>query len=278
MTFLHPRYWFTWIGLGMLRLVSALPWSIVAALSNGLGILLYHLSGSRKEIARKNLRTCFPDWSNDQVEKVVRKSFKLSGQAALLTGLAWWAPKKRFRSLVECDASLVDEYRAQGKNIILLTPHFLGLEAAGVYLSMDRPITNIYQYTKNALIHHFVREKRSRFGAQLVERKEPLRRMLKLIKGGTPLYYLPDQDAGRKGRFVPFFGVQASTFDLLGKMVRMTDSVVIPCSAEIRESGKGLRISFQEPLKNFPTGDDDLDTETMNKVMEAMIQNMRLFT
>jgi len=74
-----------------------------------------------------------------------------------------------------------------------------------------------------------VKRGRVRFGGILVERKEPLRKLIKLIRQGNPFYYLPDQDAGRKGVFVPFFHEQASTIPMLGKFASMGNAVVIPC-------------------------------------------------
>lgn len=273
-TFFLPQYWLTWFGLGLLRLISSLPWPMVAKISDGLGAILYKLAGSRREIARKNIRSCFPELEESEVSVTLLRSFQLSLQAALFTGVGWWASESRYKKLIECDASSIDELIKQGKNVIVLTPHFMGLETAGIYLSIDRQFMTMYQYTKNALVHYFVRQKRSRFGGGLVERKEPLRKMLKLLKSGVPLYYLPDQDAGKKGMFVPFFGIQASTFDMLGKLVKLTDAVVVPCSVEIKEKGQGMCIRFHEPLVEFPTKDDYHDVALMNQKIEELVAQM----
>lgn len=272
--YISPKYWPTWFGLCLLRMLSSLPWRCVAVLSDCLGSLVYVCFASRRRIAAKNISSCFPEWSLERVDATVKRSFQLGVQAAFFTGIGWWAPEKRYQSLVECDASLLDEHMTAGKNVIVLTPHFMGLETAGIFLSINRRFMTMYQYAKNALINHKVVTKRGRFGGELVERKEPLRKMLKLVKSGMPLYYLPDQDAGRKGRFAPFFGVPASTFDMLGKMVKLTDAVVIPCTVEIREKGQGIRIKFYPPLLDFPTSDDDLDVARMNKEIETLIRKM----
>jgi len=251
-----------------------MPWRVVAGLSDCLGSLVYYCYGSRRRIAVNNVSVCFPDWQTEQVNLTVKRSFQLGVQAAFFTGIGWWASKSRYKALVECDTSVLDNYIASGRNVIVLTPHFMGLETAGIFLSIDRRFMTMYQYAKNALIHRYVVTKRGRFGGELVERKEPLRKMLKLVKSGMPLYYLPDQDAGRKGRFSPFFGVQASTFDMLGKMAKLTDAVVIPCTVEIRRKGKGMRVQFYPPIEQFPSGDDDQDVLKMNQEIESLIKKM----
>ncbi len=267
-----PKYWPTWLGLLLLRLISSLPWRVVAWVSDGIGFLIYHGYKSRREIAEKNISTCFPEWTKEKVQITAKRSFQLATQAMFFTGVAWWASEKRYQSLVEFDSKLLDEHTSSGKNVIVLTPHFVGLEAAGVFMSIDRPYMTMYQYAKNALVHHHVVTKRARFNGYLVERKEPLRRMLKLLKQKIPLYYLPDQDAGRKGLFVPFFGVQASSFDMLGKMAKLSKAIVIPCSVEIQQRGKGIKIRLYPPLKDFPTGDDMNDTLLQNQTVENLIK------
>jgi len=272
--FFLPQFWPTWLGLALLRLISSLPWSVVALISDKLGWCTYKLYKSRRLIAEKNVRTCFPEYSQQKVSDTVLRSFQLGFQALFFTGVAWWASSKRYKRLVKCDSRILDDHMAQDNNVIVLTPHFVGLETAGVFLSIDRPFMTMYQYAKNPLIHQFVVSKRGRFGGHLVERKEPLRKMLKLIRKKVPLYYLPDQDAGRKGRFVPFFGKNASTFDMLGKMTSLTKAVVIPCSVQILDKGQGLKITLESPLDDFPKNDDELDTIRQNQAVEDLIKKM----
>jgi len=132
----------------------------------------------------------------------------------------------------------------------------------------------MYQYSKNKLMNEVVKDRRSRFDGALVERKEPMRNLIRLIRKGYPFYYLPDQDAGRKGVFVPFFHTQAATFSVLGKFSAMTNAVVIPCQNKIKPWGMGYEATLGKPLENFPIGDDVLDTTTMNKAVEMMIREM----
>ena len=133
-------------------------------------------------------------------------------------------------------------------------------------------MATMYQYSKNTLIDEVVKRGRLRFGGALVERKEPLRRLLKLIRSGHPFIYLPDQDAGRKGIFVPFFGQAASTIPMLGKFAGLTNSVVIPCRTEIKPWGKGYHVVFGAPLEDFPLNDEVKDTTKMNQSIEEMIR------
>ena len=132
-------------------------------------------------------------------------------------------------------------------------------------------MASMYQYSKNTLVDEVMRRGRLRFGGLLFERKQPLLRLLKAIRSGHPFIYLPDQDAGRKGVFVPFFNELASTIPALGKFAGATQAIVIPCRTQIKPWGRGYEVVFYPPMENFPVGDDITDTTAMNNVIADMV-------
>lgn len=223
----------------------------------------------------RNLSACFPLWSDKKIKSTTKQCFRLIGQSLFFAGIGWWASKKRLKRLIHVvEREHYDQALAAGKNIILLAPHFCALEFGGFALSQERPMITMYQHTKNRLVDKFVKQGRSRFDGVLVERKEPLRNLIKLIRKGYPFYYLPDQDARDKGVFAPFFGVQASTIPFLGKFSSMSNAVVIPISTKIRPNGKGFEVRLGKPLEAFPSGNDIVDTTVMNQVIEEMVMTM----
>ncbi len=269
------KYWPTWFGIFILRILSFIPLPVIACLGYGVGMLFYILGSSRRRIAFKNIQVCFPELSESQCKRINRQHFCLVGQSVFTAPMNWWISEKRFVNSVEVKGRAhYDEALANGKNIILLAPHFMSLDVAGYILCRETPMITMYQYSKNQLINEAVKRGRSRFGGLLVERKEPLRKLVRLIGQGHPFYYLPDQDAGRKGVFVPFFHELASTIPMLGKFASMTDAVVIPCSNRIKAWGQGYEVILGEPIENFPSGEELQDTATMNAVVADMIRQM----
>ena len=254
--FIAIKYWPTWVGIGVLRAFSFLPLPVLAFLGYAIGLSFYLLGRSRRNVAIKNISVCFPEYTIKQCKNIARKNFALTGQSIFSATMNWWIPEKRFTGLVNIiGREHYDEAVAERKNIILLAPHFISLDVGGYVLAREQPMITMYQYSKNQLINEVIKRGRTRFGGLLVERKEPLTKLIRLIRKGNPFYYLPDQDAGRKGVFVPFFHEQASTFSMLGKFASMTDAVVIPCSNRIKPWGQGYEVVLGEPLKNFPSGD-----------------------
>ncbi len=271
--YLHPRYWLSWLGFGLLRLLSLLPLPVIAMMGTGLGSLVFHLMKSRRQIAIQNLGACFPERSAQQHFVMAKRCFQLIATTTLGMGINWWASPARLQRLVSYEGkSHYEEAIAQGHNIILLAPHAIALEMGALLLSRERSMITMYQHTRKKLLNDIVKDRRGRFGGILVERREPLRRLLKLIRAGNPFYYLPDQDAGDKGVFVPFFGIDTSTYPMLSKFAKMGNAVVLPIYTHILPNGAGWRVIIDKPLENYPSGDEMEDTRRMNEVIEAMIR------
>ena len=60
---LAPRYWLTWAGLGLLRVMALLPFPAMVAVGRVLGAVLRRLPIGFVRTARRNLELCFPELS-----------------------------------------------------------------------------------------------------------------------------------------------------------------------------------------------------------------------
>lgn len=256
-----------------MRALSTLPLPVIAVLGQTLGTLFYFLIGSRRKIAFVNISRCFPEKSAAQCRRINRRHFQLLGQSIFTTPMHWWIPKQRFNRLVRLQGmEHYEQALSKQQNIILLAPHFISLDVAGLRLAQDQPLLTMYQYAKNQLVDEVVKRGRLRYGGELVERKAPMRNLIRAIRKGNPFYYLPDQDAGRKGIFVPFFHEEAATFSVLGKFAEMTNAVVIPCRTRILPWGAGYEVTLQPPMQDYPIGDERVDTALMNEAVADLIR------
>ena len=270
-----PKYWPTWLGLGLLRLISFLPLPFLSLVGYVIGAFVYLVHFSRRRIAEKNLTACFPEYSKWKIMKINFHHFCLLGQSLITTSMNWWISPKRFKRLVTIHGKEHYENALNnGERVILLAPHFLSLEVSGLALQSERPMVGMYQYMKNELLDELALIKRKRFCPDgiMFERKGPLRQLLKILIKGYPLSYSPDQDAMRKGVFVPFFHSPASTTPALAKFVQTVGSVVIPCRNHILPWGRGYEVYLGAPIEGLASGDEINDTTAMNQVIERMVR------
>ena len=261
--------------MGVLRVIGWLPFPLIYAISAVLGEVLYRVVPSRAHVTRVNLKLCFPEMPEKERKRIARRHFRLLVCSLLSIGTFWWSSKSRLRRLVKVKGiEHLKRAESEGRGIIILAPHFIAIDAGGLRLSMDRQMSTMYQTNPNPLYDRAIYQARRRFNGTLIDRKAPLTRLIRSIRSGAPFYYLPDQNAGAKhGMFVPFFGVQASTFPALGKLSQAGKAAVIPCSNRIIP-WRGIETVLGAPLNNFPLGDAYEDTLRMNQEVETMVREL----
>ncbi len=254
--------------VGLVWLLSWLPLRAVSALGWLIGSLIHALPSSRRRIGRVNLRLCLPDMQAAERERLLRRHFVAMVQMLLEYGYCWFASPERLKRLMPIEG--LEHLRAlDGRNVILMMPHFTGLDLAGLRISLETHVVSIYSVQKNPWLDAFFRAKRMRFGTGTIfSRQQGTRPTLRALKDGGRLYYLPDQDFGaRDSVFVPFFGVPAATITGVSRMASMADAVVLPCYP--RREASGYTLVIEPPLQDFPTRDLTADAARMNAVIEA---------
>ncbi len=256
--------------VGLLRLISWLPFPVIYVLGSAVGSLAYVLVKSRRLITLRNLALCLPELSEKERRRIAHRHFRLLVVNVFSIGVIWWGSKKRLTRLIKITGQEhIDPLLEAKQPVILLAPHFTSLEASGMILSKDVPVVSMYQQNKNPVFDHSIIVRRSRFGATMYNRKAPLTSLIRAIRRGLPFYYLPDQNAGTKhGIFVPFFGIPASTFPVLGKIAQTSKASVIPWFSRTLPWGRGWEVIVKPPLTNFPGGDEYQDTLAMNQAVE----------
>ncbi|MBE9564884.1 MAG: hypothetical protein IMF17_06520, partial [Proteobacteria bacterium] len=91
-SFLHPRYWMTWVGLGVFFIITFFPMPVIDWLGSQLGKFAARSNKKRFNIARKNLSLCFPDKSSAEVEEMIGKHFQAQFRSLIHYGVLWWRP------------------------------------------------------------------------------------------------------------------------------------------------------------------------------------------
>jgi len=260
------------IVLALMWLAHWLPFRALAAIGNAIGAVVFWLIPERRRVTRINLQKCFPSMSDEQREKLARAAFKAFCRGFVDRGVLWWAPPERIKRMVRIEG--IEHLDAAGARVVVLGPHFAGVEAGGIRLSIDRELSSLYQHQKDPVLDRQLLAARTRFRRNIVSRQQGLRKVLRWIKAGIPFYYLPDLDFGRKGTvFVPFFGVPASTAIGLSYIARTTGAAVVPCVTRMLPEG-GYVARFYPAWTNFPSGDEAADARRMMAFVEERVREM----
>ena len=262
----------SWLGVAVLWLIHFLPIRWIGALGSGLGSLLYRFG--RGHVTRVNLALCFPEKSEAERHAMGLRHFRMLGRNALELGIMVWGSEEDLLRLVRVEG--YEHLRAAaGRPVIVLAPHFIGLNMGGIRVAHEHQGTaSIYSRQKNPVLDWLFLRARTRFGnPHLVSRQEGLRSVLRVIKSGRPFYFLPDMDFGmRDAIFSPFFGVPTATITALPRMVRLTGAAVLPVIT--RQESDGYVARFYPEWEGFPSGDVEADVRRMNAFIEDRVREM----
>ena len=259
--------------VGLLWLLHWLPLPALRGVGWSLGHLLYVFGRERRQVALMNLRLCFPEKAEAERKVLAKRHFIAFAQAVLDRTLGWWAPQQRLERLVRISGA--DHlHDPEGKPLILLSPHFVGLDAGASRISMLVAGCTVYSNQKNPVFNKLLLAGRQRFKAVLLlSRQDGMRKIVKAMKDGYPFYYLPDLDFGPKNSiFVPFFGVQAATIPGVSRLARLTGAKVVPCIT--RQVTDGYEVEILPAWDNFPGASVEQDTARVNQFIEGQVLRM----
>lgn len=272
--FLVPRYWPVWLGLGLMKLMAALPFPWQLMLGGQIGRWIGKIARRRRRIAEINLALCFPELSPMQRTTLLEKHFAALGIGLFETAMAWWAPDDKLRGLARVEG-LEHLQRAldRGKGVILLTGHFTPLELGARFITWHQPFHAMYRSHKNFLYETVMRRERERRSRFPPLPHEDLRGLLRAFKKGRAVWYAPDQNHGRRNSaFVPFFGIPACTITATPRLAALSGAAVVPYFPRRLPGTAGYEVVILPALEDFPSGDVVADIQRINALLEHHIR------
>ena len=199
----------TWTGMGLLRIISLLPYEILMRFGDFLGLLIHKLSPHRKEICAININRCLQK-EGDELNQFVKSNFQAVGRGVFEMAIGWWASDNRILNIkTRLINSHLLENRAEG--VLLLIKHSTHLELDLRLLSQFFNLTGMYKSQSNAVLNYVMIKARNNYIEASLTNKEGLK-AARWIKSGKIFLYAADQDYGQNvSEMVPFFGNHAAT-------------------------------------------------------------------
>jgi Kdo2-lipid IVA lauroyltransferase/acyltransferase len=271
---LAPRYWLTWAGLGLLRLLALLPFAALLALGRLLGAVLRRLPIRFVETARRNIGLCLPELSTQARARLLDEHFASLGIALMEIPLAWWSSPQRLARLVRVEGrEHLEAARARGNGVILLTAHFTTMEMAGRVLTSVTPVSFLYRATRNEVLSYALSRFRCGYGSRGIL-KDDIRAFIAALRHNECVWYAPDQAYRKKGaEMVPMFGIPAATNTLTSRLAGVTGAAVLPYFLQRLPGTRGYRAIIHPALENFPSDSATADTLRFNHMIEAQVRN-----
>ncbi|WED26838.1 LpxL/LpxP family Kdo(2)-lipid IV(A) lauroyl/palmitoleoyl acyltransferase [Vibrio sp. DW001] len=275
LSLLHPKYWLVWLGFGFLALfVNILPYKLLYFVGRKIGQVSMKIGKSRVKVARRNLELAFPERTAQENQDFVEENFKNTGLALIETAITWFWPTWRFKRLLNGgDYSEITKFESEKKGILFCCAHALNLEITGralavlgiggfgVYRPHNNPVYNFIQYRGRA--HN---------GNRLIDRKD-VKGMIRALRNGDRIFYLPDHDYGRKKSvFVPFFAVDDACTTTGTSILVYTSHCAIVTVSGFRNQNLKYDIQVDPSFHlDYPQRDEKAAAAFMNKHIENII-------
>jgi KDO2-lipid IV(A) lauroyltransferase len=238
------------------------------ALGTVLGWTMYGISPTYRRNLKANLALA---GYTDAATR--RAAIAAAGRLLTETPAIWLRPQHEVVALVReavgVEAALAA--RAQGKALLLLTPHMGCFEVAAQYAAQHMPITVLYRAPKLAWLQPLMREGRGRGGIRLVPADfSGVRELLAALKRGEAVGFLPDQVPGvGEGDWADFFGRPAYTATLAPKLARRADIVCFLAYARRLPRGAGYALVVRPLPPSLP---QESPTRWLNRALETLVR------
>jgi KDO2-lipid IV(A) lauroyltransferase len=260
--------------LALIWVLHWLPLPVLGRIGKAIGSVLFVVMRHRRHITLTNLKLCLPHLTEAERLQIARAHFQGYTRSILERGILWWASPARLQRLIQIEPAVPLQQIAQHPTI-LLCPHFVCLEVAGVAITMATPACSIYTRQRNKVFDEALRKGRLRFtpdASNLMARDAGVKPIMRAMKSGRPFLMLPDMDFGaRDSVFVPFFGIPAATLTAPARLTSATHGQVIPVVTRFLPDYQGWKVIFYPPWDDYPGADMEAATRRMNAFIEARV-------
>ncbi len=261
--------------------VARLPWVVLRALADGMAHVWRRLDAREARVARRNLELIRPELDAAAREALLAEILRTTTRQAFETLRLWTRPAARnLRDIVEVHGeALFDAAVQSGRGLLVAAPHMGNWELLNQWLAKKTPLAILYRPPESAIGEAFLRRVRANVEGdveQVRAEASGVRTLLKRLQKNGVVGILPDQQpkAG-EGEFAPFFGKQALTMTLLGRLANRSGATVLLCWCQ-RLPGKGVP-KFALHIEAAPGAIADADPQravtALNAGVEAIAQH-----
>ncbi len=258
----------------LLRFVSKQPIKLARFFAKGLAGLVNLLKISKNNDAlRLNLKIALPELSDERCEVIAKQAVRNELTTYFEFFSIWGSSNQKNIARVQKvhGEHLLHEALAAQKGLVLIVPHFGTWEIMNSYIAQFTEMTIMYKPVKDPGADLFVREARSREGAQLVPTDESgVRQIFKALKQGGTTVILPDHTPKQGGEMIPYFGFPLASSNLSAKLIQKTKAKALLLYAIRNDDGFDMYI--EKISENIYQGTANDGTLVIHQAIEDLIR------
>ncbi|EHT7813140.1 lauroyl-Kdo(2)-lipid IV(A) myristoyltransferase, partial [Shigella flexneri] len=233
------------------------------------------LSKKARRRATINLSLCFPEKSDTEREIIVDKMFVTALQSiVMMAELAIRGPEKFQKRVFWKGLEILEEIRHNNRNVIFLVPHGWSVDIPAMLLAAQgKKMAAMFHQQRNPVIDYVWNSVRRKFGGRLHAREDGIKPFIQSVRQGYWGYYLPDQDHGPEySEFADFFATYKATLPIIGRLMNISQAMIIPLFPVYDEKKHLLTIEIRPPMDAcIASADNKTIARQMNKTVEILV-------
>ncbi|EHY3424190.1 lauroyl-Kdo(2)-lipid IV(A) myristoyltransferase, partial [Shigella boydii] len=265
----------TWFLLGMIAGISMFPPSFRDPVLAKIGRWAGRLSKKARRRATINLSLCFPEKNDTEREIIVDKMFATALQSiVMMAELAIRGPEKFQKRVFWKGLEILEEIRHNNRNVIFLVPHGWSVDIPAMLLAAQgKKMAAMFHQQRNPVIDYVWNSVRRKFGGRLHAREDGIKPFIQSVRQGYWGYYLPDQDHGPEySEFADFFATYKATLPIIGRLMNISQAMIIPLFPVYDEKKHLLTIEIRPPMDAcIASADNKMIARQMNKTVEILV-------
>ena len=165
----------------------------------------------------------------------------------------------------------IDDAIANDQNVVLLLGHSVWLEFAPLAIGQHYTAYGSYKPFKNPVLNWMIARSRLKDVSEVIAREEGMIKLIRSIKPGKLLFFLPDEDHGAKHSvFAPFFNTPKATLSTPARIAKMSKAQCLPVMAFFNHKEGKYQIEIGEALNSFGKLDSIENASLMNQGFEPV--------
>jgi len=273
-SFLLPRYWGSWLAIGLCAGMAWLPAKMRDPLLGALGRFAGKYAKSARRRAQINLFYCMPEVAEADREKIIDEMFATAPQSIVMMAELALRPAHAVQRITWHNKEIIEQIGAQNQNIIFLVPHGWAVDIPAMALASEgHKMAAMFHHQRNPVMDYIWNAVRRRFGGRMHSRDNGIKPFISSVRQGYCGYYLPDEDHGAEhSEFVDFFATYKATLPALGRLMKVCRARVVPLFPVYNSKTHRLDIYLRSPMDDLLAADDKTLARRMNEEVELLVR------
>jgi KDO2-lipid IV(A) lauroyltransferase len=260
----------------LVKVLSLLPLQILYFISDIMYLFINYVIKYRKKVIYNNLKNSFPDKTDNEIKKLVKKFYRHFCDSLIETlALVSMSEKEIKKRMRYRNLEILDKYYKENKSVCAVFGHYGNWEwLAGLPFYCKHQVYAIYLPLTNNFFDELIKNARSKFGAKCIKKQSALYKIIENHNKGilTLTFFLGDQTPMHNeiGYWTNFLNQDTPVYLGVEKISKKTNQAVV--FFKISKIKRGFYETEIINIEENPCNTDEFEiTEKHVKLLESII-------